>query len=100
MGDEACTAASSLTVRVTIEMRSGRWPCNGNPKCKRGSSGLMADFISRRYRGLSIYGVVYLTRSVRMSDDACTAASSLTVRVTIEMRGGRWPCNGNPMRQF
>jgi hypothetical protein len=55
MGDEACTAASSLTVRVTIEMRSGRRPRNGNPTRQRGSSGLMVDFISCSYRGLSVY---------------------------------------------
>ena len=72
MSDGACTAASSLTVRVTI---------------------------GRSYRGLSVYRAVDLTRSVLMGDEACTAASSLTVRVTIEMRGGRWPCNGNPTRQ-
>ena len=55
MGDGACTAASSLTVRVTIGVYGGRWPRNGNPKCKRGSSGLMAYYISRSYRGLSDY---------------------------------------------
>ena len=44
MSDGACTADASLTVRVTIEMRSGRWPCNGNPTRQRGSSGLMVDF--------------------------------------------------------
>ncbi len=53
MNDGACAAASSLTVRVTIEMRGGRRPCNGNPMRQRGSSLLMVDFISRSYRGLS-----------------------------------------------
>jgi hypothetical protein len=46
----------------------GRWPRNGNPKCKRGSSGLMVDFISRSCRGH--YGLlsVGITQSARVDD--------------------------------
>ena len=56
-----------------------------------------------------VWGEVGLTQSVLMSDGACTAASSFTrrvtdtsftLRVTIDVGyGGRWPRNGNPMRQ-
>ena len=42
---------------------------------------------------------VGLTQNARMDDEACTAASSFTLRVTIDVSGGRWPCNGNPMGQ-
>ena len=34
---------ASLTVRVTIALGDGLRPWNGNPTCKRGSSGLMVD---------------------------------------------------------
>ena len=44
MGDGACTAASSFTLRVTIDVGyGGRWPCNGKPMRQRGSSGVKVD---------------------------------------------------------
>ena len=36
-----------------------------------------------------VWGEVGLTQSVLMSDGACTAASSFTLRVTIDVSGGR-----------
>ena len=47
-----------------------------------------------------VWGEVGLTQSVLMGDGACTAASSFTRRVTIDVGGGRWPRIGNPTRQF
>ena len=49
----------------------------------------MADCISRSCSGASVCLSVGLTHSVRMGDGACTAISSLTVRVTIDALLGR-----------
>jgi len=55
MSDEACTAASSLTVRVTIALGDGLRPWNGNPKRERGSSGVTVEYTSNSCRGLWVY---------------------------------------------
>ena len=70
--DLAVYCNTSLTVRVTIGC-GGRWPRDGNPTCKRGSSGVMADFISRSCRGHNGLLSVGITQSARVDDWPCTA---------------------------
>ena len=73
MGDEACTAIASLTVRVTVDVAVAIGHAMVTRLVKRGSSGMTVDFISRSCSGLSVYCAVGITQCALMGDEACTA---------------------------